>query len=162
MYEASILPFNDFLLVGFASGAITAYTADGEREYCFVSEYLSTMEGEGGGAHFFRRLFLIQRLYALFVSYRFHASMGEVAAPLLLLLLLLLLRPVLDAVHVLALLLLLLFFAEKGSLAAHESGDLKAVCALGGTHFVSCGDDGAIAIWKWAVQQDPAAAQHKP
>lgn len=42
----SILPFNDFLLVGFASGAITAYTADGDRQYCFASDYLSTMEGE--------------------------------------------------------------------------------------------------------------------
>ncbi|OEH75151.1 zinc finger (ccch type) motif-containing protein [Cyclospora cayetanensis] len=41
----ALLPFNDCLLVGFASGAICAYTADGERQYCFSSDYLSAMEG---------------------------------------------------------------------------------------------------------------------
>ncbi|KAL8272017.1 hypothetical protein Esti_004141 [Eimeria stiedai] len=119
----SILPFNDFLLVGFASGAITAYTADGEREYCYSSDYLSTMEG------------LISPEGPVLIYGGRRSSLRVLKVP---------------------------EFEERGSLAAHESGDLKAVCALGGTHFVSCGDDGAIAIWKWAVQQDAAAAQHKP
>lgn len=55
--------------------------------------------------------------------------------------------------------IVLVLISEKGSLPAHDMGDLKAVCALGTTHFVTCGDDGAIAIWKWAQPQADAPSK---
>lgn len=116
----SLLPFNDFLLVGFASGAITAYTADGERQYCFSSDYLSTMEG------------LISPAGPVLVYGGRRSSIRVLKVP---------------------------EFEDRGTLPAHETGDLKAVCALGTTHFVTCGDDGAIAIWKWAQPQGDSVAK---
>ncbi|XP_026190208.1 zinc finger CCCH domain-containing protein 17 [Cyclospora cayetanensis] len=116
----ALLPFNDCLLVGFASGAICAYTADGERQYCFSSDYLSAMEG------------LMSPRGPVLVYGGRRSSFRVLKVP---------------------------EFEERGSLAAHEAGDIKAVCALGPTHFVTCGDDGAIAIWKWALPHAETASK---
>ncbi|CDJ39866.1 hypothetical protein, conserved [Eimeria tenella] len=116
----ALLPFNDFLLVGFASGAITAYTAEGERQYCFASDYLSAMEG------------LISPAGPVLVSGGRNSSIKVLKVP---------------------------EFEEQGTLPAHEAGDVRAICPLGNSHFVTCGDDGAIAIWKWAQPKKEVQAK---